>query len=73
MSDPAQIENIIPAGLCSRTQFQAERSKVEALLREATRARVVGRASAKDRLQAERSLEHESDDARRRFACSPLR
>ena len=59
MSDLAQIENIIPAGLCSRTQFQAERSKVEALLREATRARVVGRASAKDRLQAERSLEQD--------------
>lgn len=38
MSDLRYLENVIPANLCSRSQFKEQRDKLEALLRAARRS-----------------------------------
>ena len=48
MPEPTSIESVIPDGQCSRSEFQAQRDKLESLLRDAGRAAMLGGRAASD-------------------------
>lgn len=55
-----QIESLVPAGACSRAQFQEQRAQLQASLREVGRAALQSsEISATERRRAESSLEQE--------------
>ena len=58
MPEPTSVESVIPDGLCSRGEVQAQRDKREALLRDASRAAMHGGRVAPDEL-ADMTLEQE--------------
>jgi hypothetical protein len=61
MPEPISVESVIPDGLCSRGEFQAQRDKLESLLRDASRAAMYGGRVASDDLAdmtLEREVEH---------------
>ena len=66
MPKPTSIESVIPDGQCSRSEFQAQRDKLESLLRDAGReAMLGGKATSEDRHRTGMTLEHRSSIAYR--------
>ena len=60
MSDSMSWEAAAPLSTCSRSEFQAQRAKLESLLREASRAALQADAvSAGERRRAEMTLEQD--------------
>ena len=68
MSDSISLEAAAPLSNCSRSEFQAQRAKLESLLREASRAALQGDAvSAGERRRAEMSLESDVEQRLQRL------
>ncbi len=60
MPESTSIESVIPDARCSRSEFQAQRDKLESLLRDAGRAAMRGgEGLSGDRHRAEMTLEQE--------------
>ena len=68
MSDSMSWEAAAPLSHCSRSEFQAQRAKLESLLREASRAALQGDAgSAGERRRAEMTLESDVEQRLQRL------
>ena len=68
MSDSMSWEAAAPLSTCSRSEFQAQRAKLESLLREASRAALQADAvSAGERRRAEMSLESDVEQRLQRL------
>ena len=60
MPESTSIESVIPDARCSRSEFQAQRDKLESLLRDAGReAMLGGKATSEDRHRTGMTLEQE--------------
>ena len=68
MSDSMSWEAAAPLSTCSRSEFQAQRAKLESLLREASRAALQADAvSAGERRRVEMSLESDVEQRLQRL------
>ena len=68
MAKPTSADLLSSQGACSRSEFQAQRAKLESLLREASRAALQADAvSAGERRRAEMSLESDVEQRLQRL------
>ena len=68
MAEPTSVDLLSSQGDCSRSEFQAQRAKLESLLREASRAALkVDAVSAGDRRRAEMTLESDVEQRLQRL------